>query len=66
MQHFGIPGKTLVGSDKYTPVGGSLGILFAGSRIWFRKMPPWQVVKTLPFSGTYISGLLFKSKPLTF
>lgn len=30
MQRFGIPGKTMVGSDSHTPAGGSLGMLAIG------------------------------------
>jgi aconitate hydratase len=30
MQRFGIPGKTLAGSDSHTPAGGSLGMLAIG------------------------------------
>ncbi|GAB3893564.1 hypothetical protein GCM10027612_43340 [Microbispora bryophytorum subsp. camponoti] len=30
MQRFGIPGKTLVGSDSHTPAAGSLGMLAIG------------------------------------
>jgi aconitate hydratase len=30
MQRFGIPGKTLVGSDSHTPAAGSLGMLALG------------------------------------
>jgi len=31
MQHFGIPGKTLLGSDSHTPAAGSLGMLAIGA-----------------------------------
>ncbi|MGH8118254.1 MAG: aconitate hydratase [Rhodanobacteraceae bacterium] len=31
MQHFGKPGKTLLGSDSHTPAGGSLGMLAIGA-----------------------------------
>jgi aconitate hydratase len=31
MEHFGAPGKTLVGSDSHTPAGGALGMLAIGS-----------------------------------
>jgi len=31
MEHFGIPGKTLVGSDSHTPAAGSLGMLATGA-----------------------------------
>ncbi len=31
MEHFGAPGKTLVGSDSHTPAGGALGMLAVGS-----------------------------------
>jgi len=31
MQRFGIPGKTLVGSDSHTPAAGSLGMLAVGA-----------------------------------
>jgi aconitate hydratase len=30
MQRFGIPGKTMIGSDSHTPAGGSLGMLAIG------------------------------------
>ena len=30
MQRFGIPGKTMVGSDSHTPAAGSLGMLAIG------------------------------------
>ena len=30
MQRFGVPGKTMVGSDSHTPAGGSLGMLAIG------------------------------------
>jgi len=31
MQHFGVPGKTLLGSDSHTPAAGSLGMLAIGA-----------------------------------
>ncbi len=31
MQHFGKPGKTLLGSDSHTPAGGALGMLAIGA-----------------------------------
>src|SRR5512145_2222804 len=31
MERFGIPGKTLVGSDSHTPAGGALGMLALGA-----------------------------------
>ena len=31
MQRFGLPGKTLLGSDSHTPAGGSLGMLAIGA-----------------------------------
>jgi aconitate hydratase len=31
MQHFGKPGKTLLGADSHTPAGGSLGMLAIGA-----------------------------------
>ena len=31
MQHFGIPGKTLLGSDSHTPAAGGLGMLAIGA-----------------------------------
>ncbi|MDQ2693334.1 MAG: aconitase family protein, partial [Chloroflexota bacterium] len=31
MQHFGKPGKTLLGSDSHTPAAGSLGMLAIGA-----------------------------------
>ena len=31
MERFGIPGKTLLGSDSHTPAGGSLGMLAIGA-----------------------------------
>lgn len=31
MEHFGIPGKSLVGSDSHTPAAGSLGMLAIGA-----------------------------------
>lgn len=31
MQHFGIPGKTLIGSDSHTPAAGSMGMLAFGA-----------------------------------
>lgn len=31
MEHFGVPGKTLVGSDSHTPAAGSLGMLALGA-----------------------------------
>lgn len=55
MQRFGIPGKTLVGSDSHTPAGGSLGMLaiglgglevamaIAGQPIYLRMPEIWGV-----------------------
>ncbi len=55
MQRFGIPGKTMVGSDSHTPAGGSLGMLaiglggievamaMAGSPIYLRMPEIWGV-----------------------
>jgi aconitate hydratase len=31
MEHFGVPGKTLLGSDSHTPAAGSLGMLAIGA-----------------------------------
>ncbi len=31
MEHFGVPGKTLLGSDSHTPAAGSLGMLAMGA-----------------------------------
>ena len=31
MQRFGIPGKTLIGSDSHTPAAGALGMLAFGA-----------------------------------
>jgi len=55
MQRFGIPGKTMVGSDSHTPAAGSLGMLaiglggievamaMAGSPIYLRMPQIWGV-----------------------
>ena len=55
MQRFGIPGKTMVGSDSHTPAGGSLGMLaiglgglevamvMAGEPIYLRMPQIWGV-----------------------
>ena len=55
MQRFGIPGKTMVGSDSHTPAGGSLGMLaiglgglevamaIAGQPIYLRMPEIWGV-----------------------
>ncbi len=62
MQRFGIPGKTLIGSDSHTPAAGSLGMLAIGAggldvamamagEPYFMKMPEiWgvRVVGELP------------------
>ena len=31
LERFGIPGKTLIGSDSHTPTGGALGMLAMGA-----------------------------------
>ena len=31
LEHFGVPGKTLIGSDSHTPTGGGLGMLAFGA-----------------------------------
>jgi aconitate hydratase len=55
MQRFGVPGKTMVGSDSHTPAAGSLGMLamgvggievaraIAGEPVWLRMPEVWGV-----------------------
>lgn len=44
MQRFGIPGKTMVGSDSHTPAAGSLGMLaIAGEPLHLRAPEVWGV-----------------------
>lgn len=61
MERFGIPGKTLLGSDSHTPAGGSLGMLAIGTgglevalaiagEPFYLKMP--QIL------GVYLTGQL--------
>ncbi len=58
MQRFGVPGKTLVGSDSHTPAAGSLGMLafgagglevamaMAGEPLWITMPEIWGITLT--------------------
>lgn len=55
MQRFGIPGKTMVGSDSHTPAAGSLGMLAIGlgASRWRWRSPANRCTCGCPRSGEY-------------
>jgi aconitate hydratase len=61
MEHFGIPGKTLVGSDSHTPAAGALGMLALGAGgldVAFAIMGEPLFFKMPQVLGVQLSGTL--------
>lgn len=67
MEHFGIPGKTLLGSDSHTPAAGSMGMLAIGAggldvamamagRPFYLKMPKIWGIKLVGKLPDWVSA----------